>query len=263
MKRLVIKVGGAFLDSPSNADALFAVIKNLQKSFDIVLVHGGGNSVELLLAELGLTSEKIDGLRVTPDDHIGYVVGALAGTANKQLCGLAHRNDVNNVGLSLADGNMTKCRQLDQQLGAVGKIVSKDNKLLCCLLEQHYLPIVSSIGCDIDGRLFNVNADQAATAVAQVLDADLLLLSDVDGVLDGDKSLIPVLDSNLCEHLIDQNVIRDGMIVKVKAAQLAANSLQQPVTIASWKKPERLGALAENSELLGTKVLPQVLQEQK
>lgn len=259
MKRLVIKVGGAFLDSPSHAEALFTVIKSLQENYWIVLVHGGGNSVEQLLSQLGLKSEKINGLRVTPEAHIGYVVGALAGTANKQLCALAHRNTVNNVGLSLADGSMTKCLPLDQQLGSVGKVVSKNNKLLLSLLEQHYLPIVSSIGCDNDGHLFNVNADQAATAVAQVLDADLILLSDVEGVLDGNKSLISVLDGNLCEQLIQQNVIRDGMIVKVRAAQLAANSLQQPVTIASWKKPERLSRLAENSELLGTKVLPQVL----
>jgi acetylglutamate kinase len=259
MKRLVIKVGGAFLDSPSHAEQLFTVIKTLQRNYWVVLVHGGGNSVEQLLKKLGLKSEKINGLRVTPEEHIGYVVGALAGTANKQLCALAHRNMVNNIGLSLADGNMTKCLPLDKQLGAVGKVVSQDNKLLISLLEQHYLPIVSSIGCDNEGHLFNVNADQAATAVAQVLDADLLLLSDVDGVLDGNKSLISVLDSHFCEQLIEQNVIRDGMIVKVRAAQLAANSLQQPVTIASWKKPERLCTLAEDSELLGTKVMPQVL----
>jgi acetylglutamate kinase len=263
MKRLVIKVGGAFLDSALHADALFIAIKTLQQKYQVVLVHGGGNSVEQLLTQLGIQSEKIDGLRVTPEAHIGYIVGALAGTANKQLCALAHRNTVNNVGLSLADGNMTKCLPLDPQLGSVGKVVSKDNTLLMSLLEQHYLPIVSSIGCDNDGHLFNVNADQAATEVAQVLKADLLLLSDVDGVLDGNKSLICELDSNLCEQLIEENVIRDGMIIKVKAAQLAANSLQQPVTIASWKNPERLNALTNNSELLGTKVLPQVLQEQQ
>lgn len=259
--KLVIKIGGAFLDAETNAHKLFAVLKEMQQYFEVTLVHGGGNSVEQLLKALGLKSEKIAGLRVTPNDQIGYVAGALSGTANKQLCALAKQSGLKNVGLSLSDGNMTQCKQMDPKLGAVGTATGVNSDLLSRLHAGQYLPIISSIGSDDKGQLYNVNADQAATVVAQILNADLLLLSDVDGVLDINMKLIPQLDSATSEKLVAQGVIRDGMIVKVEAAQRAADTLQKPVTIASWKHPETLLTLKQDSAHLGTKVLPQAQQD--
>jgi len=252
---LVIKVGGAFMQAEEAALALLSTIAELQKNYIVVLVHGGGAMVEELLNALNLTSQKIDGLRVTPKEHMPYITGALAGTANKQLCGLAIKAGISPVGLSLLDGKMCIATVMREELGAVGLVEPGDATLLKALAATNMLPIISSIGADNNGNLLNVNADQAATVIAQLLDAQLLLLSDVPGVLDVNKNLIEQLDIEQIETLIAQNVIRDGMIVKVQAALKAANSLGRSVTIASWKDAEKLLGLLQQ-QAIGSKILP-------
>lgn len=254
---LVIKVGGAFMQAEDAALDLLKTIGELQKSYIVVLVHGGGAMVEELLFALNLSSQKIDGLRVTPKEHMPYITGALAGTANKQLCGLAIKAGISPVGLSLLDGKMCVASVMREELGAVGSVEAGDATLLKALAATHMLPIISSIGADSEGNLLNVNADQAATVIAQLLDAELLLLSDVPGVLDADKNLISQLDPTQIDQLIAQNVIRDGMIVKVQAALEAANSLGRSVTIASWKNAEKLLALLQQ-QAIGSKISPQL-----
>jgi acetylglutamate kinase len=254
---LVIKVGGAFMQAEDAALALLTTISELQRNFIVVLVHGGGAMVEELLSALNLSSQKIDGLRVTPKEHMPFITGALAGTANKQLCGLAIRAGLSPVGLSLLDGKMCIATVMREELGAVGSVEPGDATLLKALAATHMLPIISSIGADSQGNLLNVNADQAATVIAQLLDAELLLLSDVPGVLDANKNLIQNLDTEQIETLITQNVIRDGMLVKVHAALKAANSLGRSVTIASWKDAKNLLGLLQQ-QTIGSKIAPQI-----
>lgn len=271
MNRIVIKVGGAFLDDLTLAKPLMETISALKKSHQIVLVHGGGNAVEKLLAELGQTSEKLDGLRVTPTSQIDYVVGALAGTVNKKLCALAKQNDLQPTGLSLADGDIAECQQISAQLGCVGRVSKAGGNLINALLNKGYFPIISSIGSNVDseqigGQLLNVNADQAATAIAKALSCELFLLSDVPGVLDAQKNLIPSLDSDSLDKLIIQSVIRDGMLIKVRAALDAANEIGLPVTIASWRNPNHLFAdmntvTTSKNSMSGTKITPFGKQE--
>lgn len=254
-KTLVIKVGGAFMQSEDAAIELLNVLKQLQNSHQFILVHGGGPMVEELTSALGFTTQKLDGLRVTPKAQLPYIVGALAGTANKQLCALAIKAGLTPVGLSLADGGMSQCSLIKPELGAVGHAVAQDNTLLKGLVNQSFLPVVSSIGADTEGNLLNINADQAAIVIAQLLSAELILLSDVAGVLDAQKQLIKQLSDKDIEYLITDGVIRDGMIVKVRAAFDTANVIQKPVYIASWKQPQSLLALAEG-QTVGTQVLP-------
>jgi acetylglutamate kinase len=252
---LVIKVGGAFMQAEHYALALLKTIAELRKSYIVVLVHGGGAMVEQLLCALNLTSQKIDGLRVTPKEHMPYIIGALAGTANKQLCGLAIKAGISPVGLSLLDGKMCNATVMRAELGSVGSVEAGDATLLKALAAVNMLPIISSIAADKQGNLLNVNADQAATVIAQLLDAELLLLSDVPGVLDAEKNLIDKLDTQQIETLIEQNIIRDGMIVKVQAALTAANSLGRSVTIAGWKDTKKLLGLLQQ-QAIGSKILP-------
>ena len=261
MKTLVIKVGGAFLQNVDIAQKFLGVIKTLQQNFHLVLVHGGGDQVEHLFQQLNLKTQKVDGLRVTPEEHIPYLVGALAGTSNKQLLSIAIQAQVKAVGICLADGDMTHCEVASPELGAVGQVVSGKAELVTLLLKQGYLPLISSIGSDPHGQLLNVNADQAATALAQILDAELLLLSNVPGVLNKDKTLMCDLDANQINQAIENDTIQGGMIVKVRAAQEAANTLQQPVIIASWQQPELLTTLMENGNL-GTRIHPQPTQQE-
>ena len=150
MKRIVIKVGGAFLDNLTLAKPLMETISALKHSHQIVLVHGGGNAVEKLLTELGQTSEKLDGLRVTPASQIDYVVGALSGTVNKKLCAMAKQNNLLPTGLSLADGDIAQCQQISTQLGCVGQVSKAGGNLINTLLNNGYFPIISSIGANQD-----------------------------------------------------------------------------------------------------------------
>lgn len=138
---------------------------------------------------------------------------------------------------------MTTVTQLDESLGYVGKAQAGSSDLPNALLSAGYLPIVSSIGITEQGDLMNVNADQAATALAETLDADLILLSDVSGILDGKGQRIAEMTAQKAEQLIAQGIITDGMIVKVNAALDAARALGRPVDIASWRHADQLPAL--------------------
>jgi acetylglutamate kinase len=126
--------------------------------------------------------------------------------------------------------------------------------LLNTLLGAGYLPVISSIGITADGQLMNVNADQAATALAATLGADLILLSDVSGILDGKGQRIAEMTAQKAEQLIAQGIITDGMVVKVNAALDAARTLGRPVDIASWRHADQLPALF-NGVSIGTRIL--------
>jgi acetylglutamate kinase len=184
------------------------------------------------------------------------ITGALAGTANKMLQGQAIKDGLNAVGLSLADGGLCHVEELDPELGAVGKATPGDSTVLQAILAAGALPIISSIGLTEQGQMMNVNADQAAVAVAGALDAELVLLSDVSGVLDGKGHLIKSLDEQQAQSLIQGQVITDGMIVKVNAALEAANDLGRPIEVATWRYPEKLVELFAGQSI-GTQFLPQ------
>lgn len=254
-KPIVVKVGGALLENPEAVAKLFVAFNDFieQSSRVLVLVHGGGCLVDELLAKMNLKSEKINGLRVTPFDQIDYIAGALAGTANKHLLAQGLQAGLKAVGLCLGDAGMCRISQLDERLGAVGVGITNDASLLNHLLEGGFFPVISSIGIGDDGRLYNVNGDQAALVIAQLLQAELVMLSDVEGVLDGDKVLIPELKLDLAEELIENGVIRDGMAVKVMAGFDAAKSIGGTVYLASWKSPEKLIAMLAG-EPTGTKI---------
>lgn len=253
---IVIKVGGALLDDAAAMTRLFLSIKEVQTTRPVVVVHGGGPLVETLMASLGLTSTKIDGLRVTPDEHMPYICGALAGSANKQLCAAALASGLTPVGLSLLDGNMVVCEPLADKYGAVGVPSTADSAFLKNVLSQSALPVISSIGSSPQGRLLNVNADQAATVIAELLDAELLLLSNVEGVLDNDKVLISELDAQSIAKYASEGVITDGMKVKVDAALSSADTLNRAVYIASWTAD--INAILNKNT--GTQILPTTLK---
>lgn len=249
---IVIKVGGALLEDEAAALKLLASVKHVMAQRPVILVHGGGPLVETLMAALNLPSQKIDGLRVTPDEHMPYICGTLAGSANKALCALSIKAEVTPVGLSLLDGNMVTCEVLDEKYGAVGVPAPGNPALINSITEQKLLPVVSSIGANNHGRLLNINADQAATVVAQLVNGELLLLSNVKGVLDAQKKLLSSLNQDQINALVAEGVITDGMKVKTDAALLAASSLGRPVTIASWS--DDISAILNQDT--GTRIAP-------
>ncbi|MEY8712357.1 acetylglutamate kinase [Mangrovibacter phragmitis] len=256
MNPLIIKLGGVLLDSEEALERLFAALVTYRESHQrpLVIVHGGGCLVDELMKKLALPVQKKNGLRVTPADQIDIITGALAGTANKTLLAWAQKHHIDAVGLCLADGGSVTVTQLDASLGHVGLAKPGSDRLLNSLLAGGFLPVVSSIGITEDGLLMNVNADQAATALAATLGADLILLSDVSGILDGKGQRIAEMTAEKAEQLIAQGIITDGMIVKVNAALDAARTLGRPVDIASWRHAEQLPSLF-NGVAIGTRII--------
>ncbi|WP_028112792.1 acetylglutamate kinase [Ferrimonas kyonanensis] len=256
MKTMVIKVGGALLECDKGMVRLFDTLTQLQhKGWQPVLVHGGGVLVEQQLSANGMTTTKHQGLRVTPEAQMPIVAGALAGIANTKLVAAAKQVGLVPVGLTLADGNLVQAQVQDPELGCVGQVTANQPQLLQQLLSLGMLPIISSVAADAQGQLLNVNADQAATVICQLLKAPLTLLSDVSGVLDGKGQLIPELTPELAQSLVKSGVIDGGMKVKVEAAQAAARAIDNRVLVASWRYPEQLAGLIEGHSV-GTQVYP-------
>ncbi|HAS14365.1 MAG TPA: acetylglutamate kinase [Idiomarina abyssalis] len=229
----VIKLGGSLLEQPEALSALFQSLK--QSNDEIVLVHGGGALVQQWLATAGLHSEKVNGLRVSPEPHMPYIVGGLAGAANKTLMKQAIAAGLKPIGLTLYEAGVL-CVKQSESLGQVGVCPASEgvSGLISDLLAQGYLPIISSIGFSDSGDWFNVNADDAAVAVAAAYNADLLLITDVEAVLDGSGTPLSHLNSESIQELTRAGVIKDGMEVKVRGALSAAKRLRRCVRIGSW-----------------------------
>jgi len=251
---LVIKIGGAILANAEALNALFAVIKSIPEQ-KVVLVHGGGCVVDNMLKQAGFSTEKRHGLRVTPVEQMPIISGALAGNVNKILVATANSLAINAVGLSLADGAMMSCTLSEKNLGCVGEPKANHSQLLDTLLQANFLPIVSSIGALNSGELVNVNADDAAVAICQLLNAQLLLLTDVNGVKNAQGDSLSSLNAAQAKQLIAQGVIVGGMTAKVNAALYAANQLRRSIAVASWQLPEQIVDLL-NGEAVGTRIYP-------
>ncbi len=241
----IVKVGGALLDNSAAFHGTFTAIIALHEEIrargglGVVLVHGGGAAVDRQFARLGIESEKRDGIRLTPAAHIDDLVSVLAGSVHQRLLGLLHMLGGRAVGLSLGDGGLCHCQVTTRfpfDAGLVGEIIDGDASVLRTLLHGGFLPVLNSIGIDRDGTPLNVNADDAASAIARITQAsELLLLTDVAGVLDASNRVIPELDARGIESLIADGIVHGGMTAKLRAAHDAANAADCPVRIASWK----------------------------
>lgn len=259
MKTWVIKVGGAVLNSENAAMSLLremSCIMKQQPSNQFVLVHGGGALVDRWLSDAGFATAKHQGLRISPKEQMPYIVGALAGCANKQLMSQAIVANLQPFGCSLYEAGIATSQKL-KALAQVGECSegNKGNNILPELLKLGRLPVVSSIGLGADGQLFNVNADEAAAAIAGALNAELIFMTDVEAVLDEDKQPLHCLNGDAIAELISAGVIVGGMEVKVKTSLLAAQHLRRGVYISSWQVPQNLSALV-NGQHVGTQITP-------
>ncbi|MCJ7824464.1 MAG: acetylglutamate kinase [Anaerolineales bacterium] len=223
----MIKIGGNEIDKPGFRDELARVLVGHVEP--VVLVHGGGKAVDELLAQLGLNPLKVQGMRCTDSDTLRVTLMVLCGWVNKQLVASLIARGVDAMGMSGVDGGLIRVRKLEHpgvDLGMVGEIVSVRCRFLQVLIDQGIVPVVSPISLGIDGRIYNVNADQVASAVALAMNADALeFVSNVPGVLQNGV-VTPHLDSTEAAHLIAAGEINGGMVPKVNAA---LHALQQGV----------------------------------
>lgn len=215
----VFKIGGNELDYPGFLSTLAETVA--QSREPVVVVHGGGRAIADMQASLGLKPVKIDGLRITDPMSLKVAQMVLSGHANKQIVAALLAAGVDAVGLSGVDGGLLRCRRKIHpaiDLGLVGEIVNVRTELIMQLTAQRMTTVISPISLGLDGDIYNVNADEAAGAIALALGATVLnFISDVPGVL-REETIISDLTPAQTERLIAAGVIREGMVPKVRAA---------------------------------------------
>jgi acetylglutamate kinase len=217
--KALIKLGGTLLDDPASRMAIATQIASLARKAEVVVVHGGGKQMTRFLAERGVESRFVGGLRVTTPDVVDAVLKVFAGTVNKELVGALRAAGAPAAGLSGIDGGLALAEQMNRDLGAVGRVISADSRILDALLGGGFLPVVACVAGGSDGAVFNVNADQMAVACAVAWRADrLIFLTDVLGVRGADGELIPRLTPAGARRLIDEGIATAGMQAKLNAA---------------------------------------------
>jgi acetylglutamate kinase len=220
-KTIVIKYGGHAM-TDGDLRASFAVDVVLLKYIGVrpVIVHGGGPQIGEILEKLGRESTFVDGLRVTDDATMEVVEMVLGGRINSEIVELVNRGGGRGVGLTGNDGGMFAVRRKlkgGKDIGRVGEIMHVDPAPVTAVADAGFVPVVAPIGVDSEGVTHNVNADEAAGAIARALLAEkLILLTDVEGVKDASGELIPQLSVEEARKLVSEGAIREGMIPKVE-----------------------------------------------
>ncbi|GLV60523.1 acetylglutamate kinase [Dictyobacter sp. S3.2.2.5] len=221
---LVVKLGGSTLEAER------AVLRDIVRlhtcGIKVVLVHGGGPSINECLTQFQIPVQFEQGLRVTDARTLKVVRMVLCGQINQELVAMTEQLGGRAVGLSGMDDHMIHAHIADERLGFVGAVDAVDVSLLERISNEGYIPIVAPLGLDERGQCLNINADLAASHIAAALKADrLIFLSNVPGICQPDGSLITELDAPQAHALIEQGVISGGMLPKVNACLDAARAV--------------------------------------
>jgi acetylglutamate kinase len=233
----VVKLGGSLLDDRTRrAAALAKIADRWNAGEEIVLVHGGGKHIDAALLAAGIPKRTHAGLRITDDATLEIVVAVLAGRVNKMLVSELTALGVRAAGISGCDGGTLIAEQhpaIDGvELGHVGRVTRANPGFMKAMLTQGVMPVLSTVGASITGELFNINADTAAAAVASALRApELRFLTDVEGLLDQNGKVVPLLDAKQLEEMLESPIVTGGMKPKLHAALNALKSGVSQITI--------------------------------
>jgi acetylglutamate kinase len=216
----VLKIGGNQLDDPAFIAELARLLH--ERDEPVIIVHGGGKGIKALQSRFGIDAKYIDGLRVTDEQTLEIVMMQLIGLVNPMLVAALVKAGVRAVGLNGVDNRTLIAAPLTStkgELGRVGKITDVNNEFLHGILARRFTPVIAPVAYGHDGGFFNINADQAAGAVAAALPAErVIFLTDVPGVLDENKHLIKSIGHAKIKSQIEEGVITGGMAIKVNAA---------------------------------------------
>jgi acetylglutamate kinase len=232
-KTFVIKFGGNAMTDPELHES-FARDVVLMKlvGMNPVVVHGGGPQIGQLLERLNIETAFVDGMRVTDERTMNVVEMVLGATVNKEIVDSIHRNGGRAIGMTGKDGQLIQARKLSGEWGAngqpdigqVGEVSSIDTDLLSVLRESDYIPVIAPVAGGPDGQTYNINADLVAGKLAEVLQAEkLILLTNVSGLLDADGKTLTGLSTEQVQELITSGVIHSGMLPKIQCALSAVH----------------------------------------
>ncbi len=241
-KTVVIKYGGnAMIDEELKKAVMGDIALLTQVGIRVVLVHGGGPEISDMLKRLGKKSEFVGGLRVTDKETADVAMMVLAGKVNKGLTGLLCAAGVKAIGLCGLDDGLIQAQMLDPQLGYVGEITAVNASPVKDLLELGYVPVISTVGGDGEGNVYNINADTAAARVASEVGAESLIsMTDIEGILrdkDDPTTLIPVIQVSEAPQLMREGIISGGMIPKIQCCIEAIRRGVKKVFIIDGRVP--------------------------
>lgn len=253
----VIKYGGAAMTIPElKSSVMKDVVLLAQVGVKVVLVHGGGPEINGVLNKMSIEPDFVDGMRRTDDDTMSVVQMVLAGKVNKDLVNLIENSGGKALGLSGIDGHMLAAEKKDDKLGWVGKITRTETKPIVDALAMGYIPVIASIGYDAQGNVYNINADDAAAAIAASMKADCLItLTDIKGIMiDPADTATLISDMTVAgaEALISSGVITGGMIPKTRACVQAIKSGVKKVFIIDGRVPHSILIELFSDEGVGT-----------
>ncbi|MBQ7369693.1 MAG: acetylglutamate kinase [Clostridia bacterium] len=239
-KILVIKYGGnAMINEELKASVMRDLVLLQLVGIKVVLVHGGGPEISEMLKRVGIESKFIGGLRYTDKETVEIVRMVLSGKINKTLVNELEMSGGKAIGLSGIDGHMLGCEKEDEKLGFVGKIVNADVKIIEDCLKNGYIPVISTVGYDNEGNIYNVNADTAASVIAGELQAEgLILMTDIRGLLedrDDESTLIKKVVVSDIPSLVKRGIISGGMIPKIECCKEAIRRGVQKVFITDGR----------------------------
>ena len=232
-KTIVVKYGGkAMVDEELKEQFSEDVVLMKYVGMKPIVVHGGGPQINQMLKRLGQEPRFVRGIRVTDRETMEVVEMVLGGTINKEIVARINRHGGKAVGLSGKDGRLITARRLRAKpssmrnepldLGQVGEVAAVDPEILNSLDQDRFIPVIAPIGVDKDGKTYNINADLVAGAIAAALKAEkIILLTDVKGILNQMKKLIPTVSKKEIMRLIKSGVISEGMLPKVQACLTA------------------------------------------
>ncbi|MBO8424816.1 MAG: acetylglutamate kinase [Firmicutes bacterium] len=254
---VVVKYGGnAMIDENLKKTVMRDLVLLAQIGVKVVLVHGGGPEITETLARMNIKSKFVDGLRVTDREQIDVVQMVLAGKVNKDLVALIGSAGGKAVGLCGIDGGMIEARPVSKALGYVGEVVSVDTKPVLDALKAGYIPVISSLGFDKEGNVYNINADTAASRIAGELKASSFInMTDIKGILENpadENSLIREVNASEALELIRDGVISGGMIPKVKCCVEAIRRGVKKVFIIDGRVPHAILIEVLSDEGIGT-----------
>lgn len=256
-KIIVVKYGGNAMINVELKDAVMRDLVLLSTiGIKVVLVHGGGPEINKTLKAMNIESKFEDGLRVTDKDTVNVVQMVLAGKVNKDLVCQIGNSGGHAIGLSGMDGNMIKCRPLDEKHGYVGEITDVNMEVVEEALNHGFIPVISTIGYDEKGNCYNINADTVAAAVAGALNAEALIsMTDVVGLLrdkDDDSTLIHRVYISDVPALIAEGIIGGGMIPKIDSMTNALREGVKKAFIIDGRVPHSILMELLTDEGMGT-----------
>ena len=249
----VIKIGGSTL---GETDSTFKDIISLhKKGWKIIIVHGGGKEISSWINKQGIEPNFVEGLRVTDQKTLDIAVAVLAGKVNSEIVTEFQNMNVNAIGLSGSSG-ILEAKQLDKKLGFVGEIINCNTDILVNLLDNGFLPVISplAISIDIKNQIYNTNADTAAGVIAKEIKAESIIFqTDVPGVLDSNKRVIPQMTKGQANDLIETGIAQGGMIPKIRACINALEYVNTGRIIDGRESGALLSAFT--NENIGTRII--------